>query len=335
MTMAFPTLFPDGAGDFYQARLRKVDLGEYFKHLLRFRGGRFAQHKRFPWFALNTCCRHPRHVVYWTARRHELMDLIREKGTPDVFCTLSAADLHWPDLHRHISQTVYPTEDPRPTFSSLLEIFSDTAYAFFWLKDAPKADEIDWDALKSPDTIPSHEQAVKMRNFSDYWSRIIVASSPFPRHDELLGEHPCGLERNGLNNTKEELTQLLNWTQRHTKCMPGYCLRKQNVPGHDEPQIFCRFDYPMALRQQAGVGLDSKGRVRFEPQRNDPLMNPYNPAMILGWRANIDIKPVSIFRTFGWRCKLNGGGWHCTVSLLLGIPLVRTSVTFQTLYIGQ
>jgi len=52
--MAFPTLFPDGAGDFYQARLRKVDLGEYFKHLLRFRGGRFAQHKRFPWFAFNT-----------------------------------------------------------------------------------------------------------------------------------------------------------------------------------------------------------------------------------------------------------------------------------------
>jgi hypothetical protein len=54
MTMAFPTLFPDGAGDFYQARLRKVDLGEYFKHLLRFRGGRFAQHKRFPRFAFNT-----------------------------------------------------------------------------------------------------------------------------------------------------------------------------------------------------------------------------------------------------------------------------------------
>ncbi|KAF8196251.1 hypothetical protein K438DRAFT_1418932, partial [Mycena galopus ATCC 62051] len=31
---------------------------------------------------------------------------------------------------------------------------------------------------------------------------------------------------------------------------------------------------------------------RFEPRRNDPLMNNYNPAMILAWRANIDIKPV-------------------------------------------
>jgi hypothetical protein len=86
MTMAFPKLFPDGAGDSYQARLRKVDVGEYFKHLLRFRGGRFAQHRRFPWFAFNTlqwartrsrskvfvkqqrccsthCCRHPFYVV--------------------------------------------------------------------------------------------------------------------------------------------------------------------------------------------------------------------------------------------------------------------------------
>jgi hypothetical protein len=42
MIMAFPTLFPEGAGDFYQARLRKVDIGQYFKHLLHFRGGRFA-----------------------------------------------------------------------------------------------------------------------------------------------------------------------------------------------------------------------------------------------------------------------------------------------------
>jgi len=38
MTRAFPTLFPDGAGDFHQARLRKVDLVEYLTHLLRFRG---------------------------------------------------------------------------------------------------------------------------------------------------------------------------------------------------------------------------------------------------------------------------------------------------------
>ncbi len=55
---AFPTLFPDGAGDFYQGRLRKVQLGEYFAHLMRFRDPRFARHRRFPWFAFNTLQRH-------------------------------------------------------------------------------------------------------------------------------------------------------------------------------------------------------------------------------------------------------------------------------------
>jgi hypothetical protein len=33
------------------------------------------------------------------------MDFIHEKGTPDMFWTLSAADLQWPDLHRHMPQT--------------------------------------------------------------------------------------------------------------------------------------------------------------------------------------------------------------------------------------
>jgi hypothetical protein len=30
MTSTLPTLFPDGSGDFYANRLRKVDLGDYF-----------------------------------------------------------------------------------------------------------------------------------------------------------------------------------------------------------------------------------------------------------------------------------------------------------------
>jgi hypothetical protein len=158
MTMAFPALFPDGVGDFHQARLRKVELGEYFQHLIRFRGRRFAQHRRFPWFAFNTLQRartrsqskifvkqqhdaakltaadiqmmlEGDHQVvskmmrygaklrgtraYWLARRHELTDVIRAGTSPHAFFTLSAADLQWPDLHRHMPKTVEePTNDP-------------------------------------------------------------------------------------------------------------------------------------------------------------------------------------------------------------------------------
>ena len=54
MTRAFPTLFPTGAADFSAPRIQHVTIGYYFKHLLMYRDGRFAQHPRFRYFALNT-----------------------------------------------------------------------------------------------------------------------------------------------------------------------------------------------------------------------------------------------------------------------------------------
>ena len=54
MTCAFPTLFPTGAGDFSQPRMRAVTIGNYIKHLMMYKDGRFATHPRFRFFALNT-----------------------------------------------------------------------------------------------------------------------------------------------------------------------------------------------------------------------------------------------------------------------------------------
>ena len=57
-TCAFPTLFPTGAGDFLGQRQIPVTIGNYFKHLMQYSDGRFAQHPRFRFFALNTEMRH-------------------------------------------------------------------------------------------------------------------------------------------------------------------------------------------------------------------------------------------------------------------------------------
>jgi len=54
MSCAFPTLLPTGSADFLAPRERPVTVGNYFKHLLKFRDGRFARHPRFRYFALNT-----------------------------------------------------------------------------------------------------------------------------------------------------------------------------------------------------------------------------------------------------------------------------------------
>ncbi|KAL1749918.1 hypothetical protein FB107DRAFT_175007, partial [Schizophyllum commune] len=104
--------------------------------------------------------------------------------------------------------------------------------------------------------------------------------------------HPCSKDLSTMSRTKEELTTLLNWVQRHRKCQPGYCQVLRKIPGTDQREAVCRFDYPMKLRQDAAVAFDSKNRPRFEPTRNDDILNKYNIVVILSWLANIDFTPV-------------------------------------------
>lgn len=387
MTQAFPTLFPNGQGDFYQGRIRDVDLGDYFAHLLKFHDGRFARHRRWPWFAFNTLQRQRsysqarifvkqkqdaaqlsaadiaamlaegdeslvRNMIryganlrgtraYWSARRQEVTDMIRVLGSPHVFFTLSAADLQWPDLHKHMPpECEVPAGDDQaarrqrrlalinnPHLAAAYldlraQLFlkhvlcpllgvkhfwfryewqergSGHIHGFLWLKDAPNPDDINWDLLKENDNQPiGEEQETKMKEFVTYWDKIVTACSPFPVVDDnqpFIGPHPAAKERDTCRNTKEELAEMVNRVERHTKCMPGYCQVKRKVTGANGPEMktFCRFDYPMECRAEPGVGFDSKKRVRFEPRRNDRLMNAHSPVMILGWRANIDLKPV-------------------------------------------
>ena len=53
-TLAFPTLFPFGVGDFSQTRKHELTWSQWTSHLLHYRDGRFATHRRFPYFLLNT-----------------------------------------------------------------------------------------------------------------------------------------------------------------------------------------------------------------------------------------------------------------------------------------
>ncbi len=167
-------------------------------------------------------------------------------------------------------------------------------HGFVWMKDAPDVAQIDWDLLKKPDTNISAEQQKRMDDFVTYWDQKITAWNPaIPRPDApRFGTHPCSRLYSDLAGTKAELAELLNWVQRHTECKPGYCEVKRKIPGTSTTQTACRFDYPFECADRAKMGLDSKGRVRFEPRRNDPVLNAHNRAMIFTWNANTDIKPV-------------------------------------------
>lgn len=71
----------------------------------------------------------------------------------------------------------------------------------------------------------------------------------------------------------------------------------------------------MPLREEPGIALDSKRRVRFEPRRNDRFLNTHNRAAFLAWRANVDFKPVLRFLN----CSL---GWS-TMPMAPSQPSVR------------
>jgi hypothetical protein len=43
--------------------------------------------------------------------------------------------------------------------------------------------------------------------------------------------------------------------------------------------------------------------VRFEPERNNPLLNGYNPAIILAWCASLDVEPV-MSKDAALKCQL-------------------------------
>ncbi|KAJ6474930.1 hypothetical protein C8R45DRAFT_804906, partial [Mycena sanguinolenta] len=89
-------------------------------------------------------------------------------------------------------------------------------------------------------------------------------------------------------DTKQELAEILNRLQRHTKCTPGYCQRKKKDTG----ETFCRFGFPKQCREQTQFTKDP-GREfpELHTRRNDEILNSFNPGVILTWRANIDFRP--------------------------------------------
>ena len=57
LSLAFPSLFPYGDGNYCYTRKREVSFNDYIDHLMRFYDRRFAKHPRFPYFAFNTIMR--------------------------------------------------------------------------------------------------------------------------------------------------------------------------------------------------------------------------------------------------------------------------------------
>jgi hypothetical protein len=89
----------------------------------------------------------------------------------------------------------------------------------------------------------------------------------------------------------EEYLNLQNKCQRHSRCSTKNCLKiRRGVPK-------CKAGFPWSFRPQSGFEEDppESGHYKFFGRRNDTLMNYHNRELLLMWRSNMDIKPVTSF----------------------------------------
>src|ERR1700691_2030466 len=144
------------------------------------------------------------------------------------------------------------------------------------MEGAPSVDALDRNDVES------------VQAFLHFWDQHISTWHP-DKDCPPAAIHPSARLFNTLNDTKQELAEILNRLQHHTHCAPGYCERKKKSTG----EIFCHFEYSKALRENSELAKDpGRDFAELNTRRNDELLNSYNPTFILGWRANIDFRPV-------------------------------------------
>jgi ATP-dependent DNA helicase PIF1 len=256
---------------------------------------------------------------YWNLERHKLETIVHNIQCPSIFVTFSAADIQWNDLHYHMPN--YPgdgflTDPTRHTIASKNvtqnpHIVAQYLYRRFLLffkttikKVLPVADywfRYEWQQrgsghihgflwLRDHDPPSTVSEATRAK-IVEYWFRHITAINPDSTLP-LQGVNPASLPFSLQENTESHLTHSLNRFQRHKICTPSYCLRQPK--GQPDTQPRCRFHFPQAHRETAGVTRDHNPlHWKYMPQRIDTLINAYIPAFTLRWMANTDMAPCT------------------------------------------
>lgn len=202
---------------------------------------------------------------YWLARRRELIAMIKDCGCPHLFFTFSAADVQWPDLHRHMPHPVSSdaTEQERAKihnqnlnenpgiaaywFQKRFDIFFKTVIAKkFKLKE--HWFRYEWQHRGSshihgfvwiddaPDVSTLDLQNVdSVQEFIRFWDPLISTINP-AKDEPKAPVHPSARDPTILRYDLQELAQLLNRVQRHIKCT-SYCLRHPKGAPKDTEKV--------------------------------------------------------------------------------------------------
>lgn len=87
---------------------------------------------------------------------------------------------------------------------------SSHTHGFLWMEDAPSVDDLD---KNNPESV---------QKFLNFWDQHVSTWHP-DLNCPAAAIHPSARLFDSLLDTKQELAEVLNHLQRHTKCAPGYC----------------------------------------------------------------------------------------------------------------
>jgi hypothetical protein len=93
------------------------------------------------------------------------------------------------------------------------------------MEDAPSVETLD---LKD---------AASVEQFVTFWDSLISTWNPAMNIPPAT-LHPSAREFTSLEDTYQERAEILNRLQRHTRCSPGYCLRKNRQTGRASSLLF-------------------------------------------------------------------------------------------------
>jgi hypothetical protein len=200
--------------------------------------------------------------------------MIKDLGCPHLFFTFSAADIQWLDLHHHMPHQVPQdaieaerakifnqnlNENPGIAaywFQKRFEIFFKTVitkkfaikehwyrfewqhrgsshiHGFLWMRDAPDITELDLGNIDS------------IEQFIQFWDPLVSTMNP-AKDEPRAAIHPSARDHTTLRYDLQELAQLLNRVQRHTRCT-SYCLRHPKGAPKDAEKVYLH-SFPVYL----------------------------------------------------------------------------------------
>ncbi|CAG8503777.1 4193_t:CDS:2 [Paraglomus occultum] len=261
IAMAFPTLYPTGKADLHAEHIRDIKPAEYFKHLLRYKDGRFGQHTCWRYFALNSQMR-------WQALQEGKIYVKQnlnddELTVNDIQERIATGDKHMADWimqyghgnsgwhgdlmpERNTKKNEYTkcyhtnlVDNPHVAawfFNERFEKFfnhvlkkhwnlEDWWYRFEWQHRGSVhvhgIGKIKHGPTIEWEKIKDDENA--MNEIVKYANSLVTTINP-GINAPIPNRHPCQKNHSELQDDLQDYIDLINKLQRHTRCSPSYCI---------------------------------------------------------------------------------------------------------------